>query len=240
MKDEKYVLGLIKPSTAGRGEGSVELQNMLPPEVTVVSVALGIRDLVANQLSAALARIEEAAAELEAMNADVITMGGTPPVVFGGYGFDRTIIERIGRVTRIPATTSQTSAVDAIRLLKARKIAVVTPFKDDINNLIIQFMTASGFEMGSLKAANAPFEDFPGIPLSASFALATEAVKAAPDAECIWIPCSAWPMSANIEPLEQETGLPVVASTQSMVWGALRLMGIKSPLTGFGRLFREH
>ncbi len=239
MKDGKYVLGLMKPSTLGRGTGAVELQKMLPPDVTVASVALGIGDLVASQLSAALARIEEAAGELVARNVDVITMGGTPPVVFGGYGFDRTIIERIGRITAVPATTSQTSAVDAIRLLGVRKIVIVTPFKDAINDLIIRFMNASGFEIGRLETADAPFAEFPKIPPSLSFELALKAVRAARDAQCIWIPCSAWPVSENIEPLEAETGLPVVASTQSEVWGALRLMGIKTPIPGFGRLLRE-
>lgn len=240
MKDGKFVMGLMKPSTAGRGEGGAELQKIVPSNVTIVSVALGIRDLVESQLSSALSRIETAAGELASMNADVITMGGTPPVVFGGYGFDKTIIERIGRVTTIPATTSQTSAVEAIRLFGARKIVVITPFEDNINSLIVQFMTASGFEIGSLQTANAPFEEFPKIPLSLSYELCLKAVKAAPDAQCIWIPCSAWPMSDNIEPLEGETGIPVVASTQSEVWGALRLMGIKTPITGYGRLFREH
>ena len=240
MKDGKFVLGLMKPSTAGRGEGGAELQKMLPANVTIASVALGIRDLVASQLSAALSRIETAAGELAAMNADVITMGGTPPVVFGGYGFDKTIIQRIGKATTIPATTSQTSAVEAIRLFGAKKIVVVTPFQDDVNRLIVQFMTASGFEIGSLQTVNAPFEEFPKIPLAQSYELALKAVKAAPDTQCIWIPCSAWPMSENIEPLEKQTGIPVVASTQSEVWGALRLMGIKTAITGYGRLFREH
>ena len=239
MKDGKFVLGLMKPSTAGRGEGTAELQKIVPSNVTIASVALGIRDLVASQLSGALSRIETAAGHLSVILAACIPMCGTPPVVFGGYGFDKTIIERIVRITAIPATTSQTSAVEAIRLFGAKKIVVVTPFQENVNQLIVQFMTASGFEIANLQAVNAPFEEFPKIPSSLSYELALKAVAAAPDAQCIWIPCSAWPMSGNIEPLERETGLPVVASTQSEVWGALRLMGIKTPISGFGRLFRE-
>ena len=106
---------------------------MLPPNVSITSAALGINDLVAGQLSAALSRIEEVAAELAARDVDVITMGGTPPVVFGGYGFDQKIIERINKVTPIPATTSQTSSVQAIKLLGAKKIVIVTPFQDYVN-----------------------------------------------------------------------------------------------------------
>lgn len=239
MKDGNYILGMMKPSTEGRGEGAAELQKMLPSNVTVTSVALGIRDLVASQLSAALSRLEAAAAELDSRGVDVITMGGTPPVVFGGYGFDQEIIKRIAKVTTVPATTSQTSSMNAIKMLGARKIAIITPFKDYVNQMIIKFMEASGFETGSLQTANAPFEEFPKMPLSLSYELSLKAVAQAPDAECIYIPCSAWPVSENIEPLEKETGIPVVASTQSGLWGALRLMGMKTPIQGYGRLFRE-
>ncbi len=239
MKDGKYVLGMMKPSTEGRGESAAELGKMAPGNVTIVSGALGIRDLVPGQLTNALSRIEEVAAELAAKGADAITMGGTPPVVFGGFGFDKKIVERINRVTPVPATTSQTSSVNAIKALGAKKIVIITPFKEYVNNMITSFMEASGFAVGSFQSANAPFEEFPRMPLSASYDLAIKAVRAAPDAECIYIPCSAWPVTDNIEPLEKETEIPVVASTQSGLWGALRLMGVNTRIDGFGRLFRE-
>ncbi len=239
MKNGTYVLGMMKPSTEGRGSSAEEMKKMLPPNVSVTSEALGIRDLVASQLSAALSRIEEVAAVLAARNVDVITMGGTPPVVFGGYGFDKQIVERIHKVTPIPATTSQTSAVTAIKLLGAKKIVIITPFKEHINQLVVKFMEDSGFEVGCLQTADAPFETFPQMSLSLSYDLSLKAMRTAPDAQCIYIPCSAWPVSANIEPLEKETGVPVVASTQSNLWGALRLAGVKGPIQGYGRLFRE-
>lgn len=239
MKDGKYVLGMMKPSTEGRGSSAEEMKQMLPPNVFITSAALGIRDLVASQLSAALSRIEEVAGELASRDVDVITMGGTPPVVYGGYGFDKKIVERINTVTSVPATTSQTSAVKAIKLLGAKKIVIITPFKDQVNQMVVKFMEDSGFVVGSLQTANAPFEEFPNMPLSLSYELSLNALKAAPDAHCIYIPCSAWPVSANIEPLEKETGIPVVASTQSNVWGALRLAGITTPIQGYGRLFRD-
>jgi maleate isomerase len=178
--------------------------------------------------------------ELASQDVDVITMGGTPPVVVGGYGFDKTIIELINITTRIPATTSQTSVNKAMKLLGAKKIIVVTPFKDDINLAIKKFLEDSEFEIGSIKTANASFESYPEIPPSVPYNLALEGVKETPDAECIFIPCPAWPVTENIEALEEETGLPVVASAQAEVWGALRLMGVKTPVEGYGRILRDY
>ncbi|MDP2644897.1 MAG: hypothetical protein Q8P24_08150 [Desulfobacterales bacterium] len=240
MKDGKYILGMMKPSSLGRGESSAEMSKMLPPNVTTTSAALGIRDLAGHQLAAALSRIEDVAAELAARYVDVISMGGTPPVVAGGYGFDAKIIERINRVTPIPATTSQTSVDAAIRLFGAKRIVLVTPFKDDINQSIITYLHDAGFKVSSLKTADAPFEEFPKMPASVPYDLALAGVKEAPDAECFFIPCAAWPVSEIIEPLEKETGLPVIASAQAGIWGALRLIGIKTPTPGYGRLLRDH
>ncbi len=239
MEDGKYLVGIMKPSTEGRGSGASEQQGMLPPNVTFTSVALGIRDLVENQISAALARIEEAAAELASRNVDVISMGGTPPVAFGGFGFDKKIIERINKVTTIPATTSQTIAMKAMNLFGAKKIVLVTPWQEYVNKMVIKFLEDSGIQISSFKTANAPFEEFPKMPLSVTYNLALEGAKEAPDAQCIYIPCSAWPCTDNIEPLEKETGLPVLASTQTGMWGILRLIGINNPIQSYGRLFRE-
>lgn len=239
MKDDKYVIGEMQPSTGGRGVDSQSKQKMLPASVTITSVALGIQDLVESQVSAALARIEEAARELLLRDVDVITMGGLPPIVFRGYGFDKKIIERIRKVAPVPATTGQTSATEAMKLFQAKKIILVTPYRDHINRMVVKFLEDSGFEIASLQTANAPFEDYPKLPRSLSHELAVKGKSQAPDAQCIFIPCSAWPVSDNIEPVEKETGLPVVSGTQSGVWGALRLLGIKDHVSGYGRLLRE-
>lgn len=240
MKDRKYVIGHMRPASDAGGPGVDELKGMLPDNVTFTAVSLGIRDLVGSQLQAALTRIEEAAAELARRNVDAITMNGTPPVVFGGYGFDKKIIERINRVAPVPATTGQTSSTKAMNVFGVKKIALVVPWKDDINRMLIKFLEDSGFQIGSSRTANAELKDMIDIPLARSYQLCLESVKEARNADCIYVPCSAWPFSENIEPLEKETGLPVVASTQSAVWGVLRLAGIKTPIPGYGRLLKDY
>ncbi len=241
MKDGKYVIGEMQPSTGGRGMNSKKnKESMLPDNVTITSVALGIRDLVESQVSAALSRIEDSARELSGRYVDVITMGGLPPVVFGGHGFDKKIIERIGKITAIPATTGQTSGAEAMKMFGAKKIILVTPYKDHINRMVVKFMEDSGFEIGSLQTANAAFEDYPKLSGSLSYELSLKGKAQSPDAQCIFIACGAWTVSENIDRVEMETGLPVVASTQAGIWGALRLIGIKSGVSGYGSLLRDY
>ncbi len=238
MKDH-YLIGHMKPSTEGSGASADETKRLLPKNVSITSVALGIRALVGSEIQGALDRIEVAAAELAKQKVDAITMGGTPPVVFGGYGFDKKIIERITKVAHVPATTSQTSAMKAMALFGVKKLALVAPWKEDTSRMLIKFLEDSGVKVLVSKTNNTELRLMGDLPLSCSYDLALQAFKEAPNADCIYIPCAAWPVSENIDPLEKETGLPVIANTQSGLWGVLRLMGVEDRIQGFGRLLRD-
>jgi maleate isomerase len=63
--------------------------------------------------------------------------------------------------------------------------------------------------------------------------------RAAPNADAILISCGNLRSFEAIEPLETDTGLPVVTSNQAGLWQALRLVGIRDPLPGIGRLLRD-
>jgi maleate cis-trans isomerase len=42
-----------------------------------------------------------------------------------------------------------------------------------------------------------------------------------------------------IERIERETGKPVISTAQASIWAALRIIGHKESITGYGRLLRE-
>ncbi len=134
----------------------------------------------------------------------------------------------------------QMSAMKAMYTLRVKKVILVAPWGDYVNRLVTRFPEDSGIVVANSKMVNAELKDFPEIPLSRSYAMCLKGHKDAPHADCIYVPCSSWPFSENIEPLEKEAGLPVIASTQSMLWGSLRLIGIKTAVPGYGRLFRDY
>jgi maleate isomerase len=73
-----------------------------------------------------------------------------------------------------------------------------------------------------------------------TYRLAREVVGSAPHADGILISCGNLRSFEAIEPLEMDTGLPVVTSNQAGLWQVLRMAGIKDHLTSLGRLLREH
>jgi maleate cis-trans isomerase len=60
----------------------------------------------------------------------------------------------------------------------------------------------------------------------ATYSLAKEVARNAPDADGILISCGNLRSFEAIEPLEKDTGLPVVTSNQAGLWQALRMAGI--------------
>ena len=61
-----------------------------------------------------------------------------------------------------------------------------------------------------------------------------------PDSDGTIIACLNFRSHPIIKELEARTGKPVVTSTQATLWHVLRLAGVSTPISGYGRLLREH
>ena len=53
------------------------------------------------------------------------------------------------------------------------------------------------------------------------------------------MPCANWPTSLLAEKWELDLDVPVVTSNLAKIWAALRVLGIKDKITGFGRLLEN-
>ena len=52
----------------------------------------------------------------------------------------------------------------------------------------------------------------------------------------MYMPCNKWRTASVIERIERESEKPVVTNTQAWTWEALRAMGMKQPIPGYGHL----
>ena len=215
----------------------VEFYKIVPEGVVIVFTCIGIRRLTKEDIGASLEGIEQAAAELARTKTDVIILGGSPPVIFGGFGFDRKIIERIGKVTAVPATTSQTLAVDALNALGVKKLVIASPFEENQNSLLKKFLEDSGFHVHNIKGLNMERIDYGMLPRDASYNLAKEVCRGIGDFDAVYLPCAQMPTVEIIDRLENDLGKPVITSVQAMIWGALKITGIRDAIKGYGRIF---
>lgn len=153
-------------------------------------------------------------------------------------GFDTRIATRIEQATNIAASTTSTAVVEALRHFGVRRVAVVTPYPQDVNDREMAFFRALDLEPVALESfLQADSLKIPHIPPAETFKRALQAD--CPAAEGLFISCTNLPTADIIQPLEQKLGKPVVTSNQASLWLSLRRMGVDAPVSGAGQLLRQ-
>jgi maleate isomerase len=192
-------------------------------------------------LSETVKQVERAALELASAEVDVILQAGTAIAFFRGFGHDQELRQRIQAATGIKATTSLTAVVDGLKILKIQRLAIATSYLAEIDVRLAEVLEKSGFEVAGIRGMGLKKSiDMGKVSPEETYRLAREVVRSAPQADGILISCGNLRTFEAIEPLEMDTGLPVVTSNQAGLWQVLRMAGIKDPLTALGRLLREH
>ncbi|MDH3376656.1 MAG: Asp/Glu racemase [Gammaproteobacteria bacterium] len=166
---------------------------------------------------------------------DVIAYGCTSGTM--AIGADR-IAARIHEAKPGIAVTDPISAsLKGLRHLGCKRIALLTPYTDSVNDIVVGYIEARGFDIaakGSFKQPGDP--QICRISPQAIYAAGQQLGSAGVDA--LFISCTGLRVAEILQPLEDELGEPVVASNQALAWDALRLAGYGEPVTGYGRLLR--
>ena len=133
-------------------------------------------------------------------------------------------------------TTVITGVVRAVEALGAKRIAVATPYIDEINDVVSRFLTDAGFDVIEFQGMNLTSNTEIDC-VDPQFIKAYVRTIDSPEAEAIVICCGALRAVDVIQEIEDELGKPVVASNQAMVWDCLRLAGLPDRVEGYGRIF---
>ncbi|WP_243774450.1 maleate cis-trans isomerase family protein [Actinomadura barringtoniae] len=120
------------------------------------------------------------------------------------------------------ATTSSGALAESLRLLGARRIAVVTPYIDSVTDRLVHFLRAHGVEVVSrvgLGLLNHIWK--------VGYGEIVDSVAKVDrvEAEAVFISCTNVPTYDIIAPLERMLGKPVLTANQVTMWSALRAMG---------------
>jgi maleate isomerase len=167
---------------------------------------------------------------------DVVAFSCTSGTVAGGVD----AVARAIRAARpgVAFTTPITAAVAAFRRLGARRIAVLTPYVDEVNHAIHGFLIAAGLEVVEFGSFHLRTEqEIASVPPEAIIAAGRSITG--PDADALFISCTGLQGHRAIARLEALTGKPVVTSNQAQVWEALSLLDYGRPVHGYGRLLES-
>ncbi len=143
---------------------------------------------------------------------------------------------RTGR-PEVACTSPPTAALAALARLGARRIAVLTPYRDDVNAAVAAFLERSGVSVAAFGSFSEDDDRVVARIDPASIRAAILDLGAAPGVEAVFVSCTSLRLVAEAASIEAALGKPVTSSNHAMAWHALRLAGIEDELPQFGRLF---
>lgn len=183
-----------------------------------------------------LQAVESVVSELAHAKVDVIVYGCTSGSFVGGPGRDQELTELIVQKTNVPTTTTSTAIVAALEALGVQKIAMGTPYNDEISMLGKAFFEGAGFQV--LNAINLDnVLDIHSAPPGQAYNLARSVDV--PTAECVFISCTQFPAIQEIEMIERDLGKPVFSSNSASFWHALQFLRVDADLSQYGVLFSK-
>jgi arylmalonate decarboxylase len=144
----------------------------------------------------------------------------------------------MAREAGLPALTTATAIVLALKALGARRVAVADPFpRPELSQIIKDYLEhpALGFTVVNAVSARGRDPNFiTNLPPTVAYEFGRQADCA--QAEVILLAANVWRTIEAIEPLEQDLKKPVVSANQATVWAALKRIGV-SGANGYGSLF---
>ncbi len=168
---------------------------------------------------------------------DVICYGCTSGSLV--IGEERVFEELNKGAPNAKATSLITSVIQALKAIGARRIAVATPYLDEVNQREVEYLENAGFEVMQISGLQLE-KDSDMIRVSPEF-LEDFALKSdTADSDALFVSCGALRTLDTVDQLERKLGKPVVCSNQAMIWHVLRLAGVDDRMDGYGQLLRNH
>lgn len=237
-------IGIIIPATNATFEP--ECYRMAPEGVSFHFARMALSELSAEALQEMGKFTREKGRELEAAGVDIIVFGCTSGSFAGGKGHDEKIIQELEEETGIPALATSTAVLKALKRLAIQKMAVCSPYSEELNAKLKDFFEANGLKLTAIRGLGF-------VKRTTHFPLALRPVSLpnlqepkvayklarivdSPEAQGVLISCTNLRTIEIIEKLEKDLGKPVVTSVQATVWAALRQIGIGEALPGWGKL----
>ncbi len=134
-------------------------------------------------------------------------------------------------------TTPIEAATAALEAIEARRIALITPYADDINQRLRDHLQLHSFEVPIMGSWNESADAKVGCISPESIRKAVMELGISDQVDAIFISCTNLRALSLIRDLEAELGKPVISSNQALGWYCLRLARINVQLPRFGQLF---
>ena len=135
-------------------------------------------------------------------------------------------------------TTPITSAIKAINKMKIKKIAIFTPYPDSVNKTVFEYFSKEKIEVLSFSSFNLDSDAEIG-KVDPNYLLEVLTKMETGNAEGLFVSCTALPVLKILDQVETKIKKTVLSSNQTLIWDSIRSVGYNSPVSGYGKLFRN-
>jgi len=230
-------VGIVKPSY--ESGTLVEFIRLLPEGIGVVPVYLGLKEHTEREYLAALDGCKAKVGELAGIGVDLIHPEGAPPFLIRGYKAEQETVQSWEQEYKIPIVTSAMTQTAAFRAMGMKKLFGVTFHDQRINDMFARYFVEAGFEVVAI-------EEMP-VDRARRQSLSTEEIYSHikkfflrhAGVDGIYLQGSGTWRAADVLPLEQDLGIPVIHPVAARVWYVQRHFHLRQPRKGAGLLL-EH
>jgi arylmalonate decarboxylase len=232
------VLGMIFPPA--NYPVPPEATFLYPSGVRFLAEGVGLERMTPEAYEKVIDRIVPSAVKLKKSGATAISIMGTSLTFYKGAAFNQQLIDSVKQATGLPATSMSTAIVHGLREVGGRRIAVATAYNDEVNRRLRTFLEESGFEVLTLKGMGIErFEDAPPVTQDGILNFSVGVHETAPKADAMLVSCGALRTLEILAPMERQTRVPVVSSNPHALWDAVRLVGLRHKVPGYGSLLEK-
>ena len=167
---------------------------------------------------------------------DCVAYGCTSGTIAAGYKlvFDKVNLAK----PNTKVTTPITSAINALKSLKIKKLSIFTPYTDEINQSVINYFKKENIEIDELSYFDIS-SDLDIGKVDPQYLFDTLAKIDLTKSDALFVSCTALPVLSIIGELEKKINKVVLSSNQTLIWDTLKEINYKNKVKGFGQLFNS-
>jgi len=218
-----------------------EFYGMIPRGVMLVTVALGLKEFSRANVEEVMAPLNEYLATFTERAVDLIVHAGVPISILLGPQRHDELLRGVQSQTGIRTVSTLQCILSAARALGIRNLAVVNKWSVEMNAVLTRYFEQHGIRSAATRALSMAPGSFLKMKnadgLTIAYEMSREALLSNPAADGLYIGGGSWLTAPLVRVLEAEFDRPVITNTTSFVWQARRLIGLREPVVGYGRVF---
>jgi maleate isomerase len=232
------LIGLISPNTTD--ETLIDVYKILPKDIRIEGRTLTVTKYTDDEFHRAELAFLDLVRDLARLPLDFLMVTGELFLSYKGPGSDREILRLVQGITPTPASTVLTAVSRGCQALGLKRVVMASPFPEDQDERLVKFLAHDGIDVVDFRGLGCPNANVIWqLPPETGYELSMELLRKHPDVDGVYLPCNKWRTVTVIDRIEKESKKSVITNTQGWTWEALRHMGIKNPISGYGRLLAE-